>query len=158
MGACTLPIARHAFRDISKTRYSECIMQRLCVYLVLLAAAAVPFLQVRGQPEPPPPAPPMPPMLKQGLGNAIGNVLSLLTGHGPGDGKVYPFPLECEGELKHQCTSVLRVCHHGEKCNLECMAKNPPNISRPVVRNTLALYRQKNFANMCKIPIHSSIA
>ena len=105
-------------------------MQRLSVYLVLLAAAAVPFLQVRGQPEPPPPAPPMPPMLKQGLGNVIGNVLSLLTGHGPGDGKVYPFPLECEGELKHQCTSVLRVCHHGEKCNLECMAKNPPNISK----------------------------
>ena len=75
-------------------------------------------------------APPMPPMLKQGLGNVIGNVLSLLTGHAPGGGKVYPFPLECEGELKHQCMSVLRVCHQGEKCNLECMAKNPPNISK----------------------------
>ena len=65
-----------------------------------------------------------------GLNNVIGNVLGLLTGHAAGKGNVYPFPLECEHELKHQCSSVLRVCHRGEKCNLECMSKNPPNISK----------------------------
>ena len=160
MGACTLPRTQPAFRDSEprETRRSDFTMQRLCVCSILLAAAAVPFLQVRGQPEPPPPAPPVPPMLKQGLGNVIGNVLSLLTGHAPGGGTVYPFPLECEGELKHQCMSVLRVCHQGEKCNLECMAKNPPNISKACrAKHPCALSAEKLCEHVQDL-MHSSTA
>ena len=90
------------------------------------------------QPIPPPTktrSPRNPFSMGSALNNVIGNVLGLLTGHPPGKGHVYPFPLECEKELKHQCSSVLRVCHRGEKCNLECMATNPPNISKACRRS-----------------------
>ena len=65
-----------------------------------------------------------------GIGEILGGVLGLMTG----TKKVYPFPAECEKELKKKCHSVVRVCHPGEPCNLECMADKPPSISRECQR------------------------
>jgi hypothetical protein len=42
---------------------------------------------------------------------------------------VYPYPEDCEGELKHQCIGLVRVCS-GNGCTLECQKNGPaPKVS-----------------------------
>ena len=70
---------------------------------------------------------------RQAEHNSIGNLFGFPDGAHIGervDRKVYPFPQDCEAEIKGKCSAIIRICEGGVgRCTLECETDHPPKVS-----------------------------